>query len=77
MAGLAESKDFVPLDQAAALAAAKGITGDKQVICYCGGGISATLDLFMLYQLGYEKLSLYDGSLGEWAKDESLPVETD
>ena len=72
-----ETKNFGPLDQAAAAAEARGVTGDKQVICYCGGGISATLDLFMLYQLGYEKLSLYDGSLGEWAKDESLPVETD
>lgn len=35
-----------------------------------------TFDLFLLYQLGYDKLTLYDGSMGEWVKDESLPIET-
>jgi thiosulfate/3-mercaptopyruvate sulfurtransferase len=46
-------------------------------MCYCGGGISATLDLFMLHRLGYENLTLYDGSMSEWARDPSLPIETD
>ena len=46
------------------------------MIAYCGGGISATIDLFLLHQLGYDNLTLYDGSMGEWAKDESLPIET-
>ena len=40
------------------------------------GGISATIDLFLLHRLGYDNLSLYDGSMGEWAKDASLPIET-
>jgi thiosulfate/3-mercaptopyruvate sulfurtransferase len=47
------------------------------VIAYCGGGISATLDLFLLHQLDYDDLTLYDASMGEWAKDASLPIETD
>lgn len=70
-------KDFVPLADAAARFAAQGVTKDKRVICYCGGGISATLDLFLLHQLGFDNLTLYDGSMGEWAKDPSLPIETD
>jgi thiosulfate/3-mercaptopyruvate sulfurtransferase len=70
------NKDFVPLADAEALFAAQGIAKDKRVICYCGGGISATLDLFLLHQLGFENLTLYDGSMGEWAKDASLPIET-
>ena len=49
---------------------------DKRVVAYCGGGISATIDLFLLYRLGYDNLTLYDGSMGEWAKDASLPIET-
>jgi thiosulfate/3-mercaptopyruvate sulfurtransferase len=61
---------------AAAAFTSQGITRDKHVTCYCGGGIAATLDLFVLHQLGYDALSLYDGSMGEWAKDTSLPVET-
>lgn len=55
----------------------QGVTKDKQVIAYCGGGISATVDLFLLHQLGYDNLTLYDGSMGEWARDDTLPIETD
>jgi thiosulfate/3-mercaptopyruvate sulfurtransferase len=69
------TKGFTTLADAAAKFAAQGITKDKQIICYCGGGISATIDLFLMHQLGYENLALYDGSMGEWAKDESLPIE--
>jgi thiosulfate/3-mercaptopyruvate sulfurtransferase len=71
------TKAFVPLAEAEAKFAAQGVAKDKRVVAYCGGGISATIDLFMLHRLGYDHLSLYDGSMGEWAKDESLPIETD
>ena len=70
-------KDFVPLTDAAAKFERQGIRKDKRVVCYCGGGISATIDLFLLHQLGYDQLTLYDGSMGEWAKDQALPIETD
>jgi thiosulfate/3-mercaptopyruvate sulfurtransferase len=69
------TKGFRPLEDARAAFAAQGITGDKPVIAYCGGGISATVDLFLLHQLGYNRLTLYDGSMGEWAKDPALPIE--
>src|SRR6476620_4041039 len=71
-----QTKAFVPLAEAEAKFKAQGITKDKRVIAYCGGGISATVDLFLLHRLGYDKLTLYDGSMGEWAKDASLPIET-
>ena len=71
-----ETKAFVPLSDAEAKFAAQGITKDKRVVAYCGGGISATIDLFLLHRLGYDNLTLYDGSMGEWAKDASLPIET-
>jgi thiosulfate/3-mercaptopyruvate sulfurtransferase len=29
----------------------------------------------MLHRLGYDKLTLYDGSMGEWATDDALPIE--
>ena len=70
------TKVFKPLPEAREAFAAQGITGDKPVVAYCGGGISATIDLFVLYQLGHDRLTLYDGSMGEWAKDPSLPIET-
>jgi thiosulfate/3-mercaptopyruvate sulfurtransferase len=72
----AASKTFLPLEDVAPKFAAQGITKDKRVVAYCGGGISATIDLFQLHRLGYDHITLYDGSMGEWAKDESLPIET-
>ena len=73
----AATKGFTSLPDAAAKFEAQGVTKDKRVVAYCGGGISATIDLFLLHQLGYDNLTLYDGSMGEWAKDTSLPIETD
>jgi thiosulfate/3-mercaptopyruvate sulfurtransferase len=71
------TKAFVPLADAETKFTAQGITKDKRVVAYCGGGISATVDLFLLHRLGHRDLTLYDGSMGEWAKDASLPIETD
>jgi thiosulfate/3-mercaptopyruvate sulfurtransferase len=72
-----QTKAFIPLADAEMKFAGQGITKDKRVVAYCGGGISATVDLFLLHRLGYKNLTLYDGSMGEWAKDTSLPIETD
>lgn len=71
-----ELKTLVPLEVAQAAFAAKGVNGDRRVIAYCGGGISATLDLFMLHRLGFDDLTLYDASMGEWANDPALPIES-
>ena len=70
-----QSKTFTTLDDAAAKFTAAGVGKDRRVIVYCGGGISATLDLFLLHQLGFGNLALYDGSMGEWANDPALPIE--
>ena len=67
---------FVPLDQARRLHEEAGIDGSRQVVAYCGGGISATVGLFLLHQLGHDDLTLYDGSMGDWAPDPDLPIET-
>ena len=54
---------------------AAGALGERPVIAYCGGGISATVDLFALWLLGRDDARLYDGSLTEWTRDPALPVE--
>ncbi|MBE0617482.1 MAG: sulfurtransferase, partial [Proteobacteria bacterium] len=43
-----------------------GLKPENRVITSCGGGYYGALDLFALYQLGYENVSLYDGSWLEW-----------
>ena len=50
---------------------------NQKIINYCGGGISATLNAFVLYQLGFNDIKIYDNSMSEWAKDENLPIEKD
>jgi thiosulfate/3-mercaptopyruvate sulfurtransferase len=50
-------------------------SGERPIIAYCGGGISATLDIFALSLLGHDGVRLYDGSLTEWSADSSLPLE--
>ena len=50
---------------------------ENKIINYCGGGIAASLEAFVLYQLGYKNLKIYDNSLSEWAIDENLPMQRD
>jgi thiosulfate/3-mercaptopyruvate sulfurtransferase len=52
-----------------------GADPSKRIVLYCGGGIAATLDAFLLHQLGYRDIAVYDASMSEWAKDGTLPIE--
>ena len=50
---------------------------DKRILVYCGGGIAASLDAFVLTaMLGHRNVAVYDNSMQEWANDPSLPMET-
>ena len=42
---------------------------DEPVILYCAAGIAATSDALALTVLGHTNISVYDGSLNEWAAD--------
>jgi len=46
------------------------------VVLYCGGGVSACLTALGLVLAGHTHISVYDGSLEEWAADPSLPLVT-
>jgi thiosulfate/3-mercaptopyruvate sulfurtransferase len=70
-------KTFLPLEAVQNVFDSVGVSRDQRVINYCGGGIAATLDAFLLHQLGYENLTVYDDSMSQWATDESLPIEAD
>ena len=59
-----------------ALFDAVGAFERPRVICYCGGGISATMDALALARLGHPSVAVYDGSMSEWSRDPALPMET-
>jgi len=72
-----DSHTFLSATEAAAAFQRVGADPSRRTVVYCGGGIAATLDAFLLHQLGYEDVSVYDASMSEWARDEALPMESD
>ena len=70
-----EAMTLKPADVVANRFAMVGASQEKRILLYCGGGIAATLDAFLLHQLGYANLAVYDASMSEWAKDTALPIE--
>jgi thiosulfate/3-mercaptopyruvate sulfurtransferase len=67
---------YLPLDVLRAKFAAAGALDASRVVTYCGGGIAASSDAFVLTLLGRPDVAVYDASLSEWAADPSLPMET-
>ena len=67
---------YLPAAQLREKFAAVGATAAKRVITYCGAGIAASSDAFILTLLGMDDVAVYDGSLMEWAADMTLPMET-
>jgi thiosulfate/3-mercaptopyruvate sulfurtransferase len=67
---------FKPLDELRTAFAAVGALDQPRAICYCGGGIAATMAAMTLQRLGHPDVAVYDGSLSEWASDPALPMDT-
>ena len=53
--------------------------GDRnaRTITYCGGGIAASSNAFILSRLGFTNVAVYDGSLDEWTDDPKNPMVVD
>lgn len=72
-----KSGAFLPLDALKEKFTGTNAANADRVITYCGAGIAASSDAFVLTLLGMKNVAVYDGSLSEWAADPSLPMETD
>jgi thiosulfate/3-mercaptopyruvate sulfurtransferase len=70
---LDESRQFRPLDELEMLIDANR---DARTITYCGGGIAASADAFVLTRLGFTDVAVYAASLQEWSADPANPMET-
>lgn len=69
------TQTILPLDELTQLWLAAELEPVQLAITYCGGGYFGAFDLFVLYLMGHEKASLYDGSWAEWSANPELPVE--
>ncbi len=49
---------------------------DARVIAYCGGGIAASSNAFIMTRLGFTNVAVYTASLQEWAADPANPMVT-
>lgn len=69
---LDETGRYRPGDELAAIFDADR---NDRAITYCGGGIAASSNAFVMTRLGYTDVAVYTASLQEWAADPSNPLE--
>jgi len=75
---VAEDGTFKPIEQLRELYAAKGVSGDDEVVAYCRIGERSSHTWFVLHELlGYRNVRNYDGSWTEYGSLVGVPIETD
>lgn len=48
--------------------------GQKEIVCYCGSGVSAAHNILAMRVAGLDEPSLYVGSWSEWVTDPTRPI---
>jgi thiosulfate/3-mercaptopyruvate sulfurtransferase len=72
----AQRKTFKPADELKKIYEDRGIVPSNEVIAYCQVGMRASVDLFALHLIGYDKLRNYYGAWEEWGNRDDLPLAT-
>ncbi len=73
---LDETGRYLSEDALAALHAPHASKDDTsaRIITYCGGGVAASSNAFILTRLGFENVAVYAASMQEWAADPANPL---
>ena len=66
---------FKPPAELAERYQAAGIDTASDIVCYCGSGVTATHDIFVLHLLGRDA-RLYEGSWSDWSSAAHRPIST-
>ena len=67
-------RTFKSADELKQIYESRGILPSHEVIVYCLVGMRASVDLFALHLLGYDKLKNYYGAWEEWGNRDDLPL---
>ncbi len=67
----ADTRRFLPPDE---LATRFPHEVDERIVTYCGGGIAASANAFVLTMLGHTDVAVYTASLQEWVTDPDAPL---
>lgn len=71
-----ETKTFKSAADLRALLESKGITPEREVNTYCGGGRRGSIGTLVLMILGYENARSYAAGFSQWSRQPDTPVET-
>lgn len=71
---LDERGRFRPAAQLRERFAEAGVDPDREVIVYCGSGVTATHDVLALQRAGFTQVRLFPGSWSQWSSDPDRPL---
>jgi thiosulfate/3-mercaptopyruvate sulfurtransferase len=70
------TKAFKPAAELERIFKERSLDPSDEIITYCQVGMRASVDLFALHLMGYDKLRNYYGSWEEWGNRDDTPIET-
>jgi thiosulfate/3-mercaptopyruvate sulfurtransferase len=71
-----DRKTFRPAEELRKIFEDRGVRPSREVIAYCQVGMRASVDLFALHLIGYDRLRNYYGAWEEWGNRDDLPIAT-
>jgi thiosulfate/3-mercaptopyruvate sulfurtransferase len=70
------TKAFKPAAELERIFKERGLAPSEEIITYCQIGMRASVDLFALHLMGYDRVRNYYGSWEEWGNRDDTPIET-